>query len=653
MLNNDTLSQLKQLKQQIEDDKEYAQGIVKATQRKFGFVVLEDGREIYLAPEEMQKVFPGDKVKILIATEQKSTDKKAKNSLQKNQSPKAKVSATLESMLESSLTEFTGRYIVKGQGHFVEPDLPRFNRWIFIPPAARKDAKQGDYIRCKISRHPYPQAKPQAKILGIIGNPDKAGIEADMIISKFQLEPAWPTDWQDTLQSVDEQARQDLSQQAFVTIDSPSTRDMDDALLARTTESGWQLQIAIADPTAFITAGSELDKLAQQRSSSVYLPGRAVAMLPEELANNLCSLLPQKTRPALVCDIAINHDGSIERYAITEALICSQAKLSFSQVADFLADPKSETGDCLEHGDNLQALQAVSAALRQRRQQDHLVIDGRVDYRLILNKQRKLERIEIQQKNVAHIIVEECMVAANRCATDTLGEQGVFISHGGFRPERLPDVRKLADEQLSLTDVDFSTPEGYLQLMKAIDDPSLEFPLRAVLSRLLERSYLKTCPNPHQGMGLAAYTTFTSPIRKYSDLMVHRIIKAKLNTQPAPDYNQEILETLMTAQGNARQASSQMQQWLKCQLIKPQQGKQFSGHVSQINSNGFTVRLDELLIEGFVETRLLGEKYSFDPMRLRLSSKSQTIELDQPIEVVVKEVDPIQRSIRFTLPAMK
>lgn len=642
MLDNSTLAQLKQLKQNIEDSKEFAVGIVKGTARKFGFVVLEDGREIFLAPDEMQKVFPGDKVKILVISEQKKPVKGAK----------AKVSGKLEKLLGTELKEFTGRYIIKGQGHFVEPDLPRLSRWIFIPPAARKNAKAGDYIRCTITRHPYPGGKPQAKIVQHIGSPDKPGIEADYVSSKFQLEPEWPKNWHQQLSEVDYQRRDDRTGTPFITIDAANTVDIDDALYAKTTEQGWQLQIAIADPCAFIPADSELEKVIQRQGTSTYLPGRSIAMLPRELANERCSLLAQQQRPVLLCSINVTADGAIDDYSITEAFISSKAKLTYSGVAAYLADTESnEKKDCEQHRENLLALKSVTEALRRHRQQHHLVISGRQDYRLILNDQRKLQRIEVQQKSSAHSLVEEAMVAANRCVADMLGSEGLYISHTGFRSERLPDVRKLAEEQLALTDIDFSTPEGYRQLMNSIDDDALEFPLRAVLSRLLERSRLSATALPHQGMGLASYTTFTSPIRKFNDFIVHRIIKAKLNNGTSPDYDQQALDQLQLRQDQSRQARNQMEQWLKCQFIQPLKGQTFSGHVSQINSNGFTVRLDDNYIEGFIETRLLTEKYSFDPMRLRLSSKSLTVELNQAIEVIVSEVDCNQRSIRFSLPA--
>ena len=641
MLDKNALSQLKDLKKQIADSKEYAEGVVKGTQRKFGFVITADGREIYLPPEEMQKVFPGDEVKILVINPTKGSGEK-----------QAKVSGQIEKLLNSPVKSFAGRYVVRGKGHFVEPDLPRMSRWIFVPPALRNNAKDGDFVYCKISRHPFPQAQPQAKVLVVIGKEDKTGIEAEYIIEKFQLEPAWPQDWQKQIDTIDKSVRQDLTATPFITIDASSTLDMDDALYARATDRGWELQVAIADVSALIRRDSQLDAVARQRATSVYLPGRPVPMLPEALANEQCSLLPEQERPTLVCTMQVERDGSISSVEFTEALITSRAKLNYQQVAAFIDGDQSDEA-CLAQADNLTALKEVSEALLNFRSQHQLVIPSRQDYRLVLNEQKKLARVEAQPKTRAHQLVEECMIATNRSAADYLGDEGLYIEHAGFRAERLPDVKKLAEEQLAMHDVAFETPEGYRQLMNAIDDAALEFPLRAVLSRLLERSRLSHTPKPHQGMGLPRYTTITSPIRKYSDLVTHRLIKTKLHQRAEPIGKlklPEVIDTLQSRQDNARQANYQMEQWLKCQFMKGLVGQTFSGVVSQINSNGFTVRLDEHLIEGFVETRQLGEKYSFDPMRLRLKSQSGAIELDQVITVIVKEVDIKQRSIRYTLP---
>lgn len=630
MLNNDTLSQLKQLKQQIEKSKEFAEGIVKSTQRRFGFVVLDDGREIFLSPELMEQVFPGDQVRIEILTDKKG-----------------KLSADLIKVRNSPLNQFTGRYVVKGKGHFVSPDLPRFNRWIFVPPQARNGAKDGDYVFAKIARHAYPHGKPQAKVMKVLGDINQPGIEADFMASKFDLGGSWPKGWQESLNEIDNSAREDLTAQAFVTIDAPTTLDMDDAIYAEATDSGWNLSVAIADPSALISAGSALDKEAERRATSVYLPGKTIPMLPEELANDRCSLAAGQARPALVCQMQIDNEGNTTGFNIIEAVIESKAKLSYQQVSDYVDSNDSEK-PAIEAQASVQAIAAVGKALREQRQRDHLIVKGRPEFNLILNEQRKIDHLEAVDKSTAHILVEECMVAANRCAAKLMDQQGLFASHRGFRPERLEGVTKLADEQLSLKDIDFGSLDGYRQLINSIDD-NIEFPVRSVLSRMLERGQLVSEPKPHVGMGMDRYTTFTSPIRKYTDLLVHRIIKAKLKGEALPALTDEQLASLQTSLDRARQARSQMEQWLKCQHISSMLNETASGVISQINSNGFTVRLENG-IEGFVETRLLPEKYSFDPLRLRLTSKSRVVELDQAIEIAVQEVDSEQRSIRFTLP---
>ena len=636
MLDKNNLSQLKQLKQKIKASREFANGVVKGTQRRFGFVVLEDGREVYLSPDEMNKVFPGDTVNIEVIT----TPPKQKNE-------KAKISGVLKKLLHSPLHEFNGRYVIKNNAHFVAPDLPHLKRWLFIPPQARKEAQEGDYIRCKINRHAYPHGKPQATIVDIIGSADKPGVEADYVMSKFQLNPEWPTDWQSQLQPVNTSSREDLSAIAFVTIDSFGTQDLDDALYVQSTDLGWELQVAIADPTALVIADSTLEELIAARGTSVYLPGHSVSMLPKTMANELCSLLPQEQKPALVCTMQISHEGHIDHYDIKEALVCSQAKLTYNDVSALIANNAAKDNPSLNHADMLNTLNDVTNALNQQRQRDHLVTDGRSTYHLILNEQRKIDAVVPTAKTVAHQLVEECMVAANRCAADMLGESGVFVTHAGFRKERIPDAHKLAEEQLNITDIDATTMAGYQRLLKAIDDSS-EFPLRGVLSRLLVRSEISNQKQAHYGMGLDGYTTFTSPIRRYTDFLVHRLLKAKLQQHNYQPPSQDALNTLQEILNNARQARWQTEQWLKCQYMQTLIGQKISGVVSQVNSNGYSVRLDGHNIDGFVDTRQLKKKYSFDPMRLRLKSEDTIIELDKAVEVIVTESNSEERSINFS-----
>ena len=626
MFDQNTLSQLKDLKKQIHDSKEFAKGTVKGTERRFGFVVLDDEREVFLAPEEMDKVFPGDEVKIQIHT-----------------SKEGKISGELIKILNSPLKDFTGRYVVKGKGHFVEPDLPHCRRWIFVPPAARKGADNGDFVRCRISRHPFPAAKPQAKVLAVLGNKDTTGIEADYSISKFELDNEWPKDWADKLNTVALDQREDLSAIPFITIDAVNTQDMDDALYVEAKDNGWQLTVAIADPSAYIAAGSALDNEARRRASSVYMPGRTVPMLPEQLSAEHCSLLQDQTRAALVCRMDISQQGEISHYQFLEARIISKAKLNYFEVASFL-----DEGGEHPHAELLSELKRLSDALFSYRQSHNLIVNGRPEFRIRLNDQKKIESIEPSQKSSSNLLVEECMIAANRCAADFMADSGIFHGHAGFRPERLEGVNKLVDEQLGIKDQDFSTLEGYKQLIDGIDDAAQSFPVRSVLSRMLERGKLSTEPKPHFGMGMARYTTFTSPIRKYTDLLAHRLIKAKLHHEKASLQAQD-LEQLQKSLDRGRQAKHQMEQWLKCQYLEQFKGQTLEGSVCQINSNGFTVRLNGTGIEGFVDTRTLKEKYSFDPLRLRLSSKDIVVELDQAMTVTIEQLDYKTKQISFAM----
>ena len=628
MLNVNALSQLKQLKQDIHDSKERSVAKVKGTQRNFGFAVLDDGREIFLTPDTMQRVFPGDTVKIVV-----------------QQSKEGKPVAELEKLLESQVKAFCGRYRVKGKGHFVEPDLPQFNRWIFIPPNDRLNAKPGDLIDCSISRHPFKSGKPQAKIERVIGPADNPGIEADYVIAKFQLPQAWPQNWQDELIEPDLEQRRDLTGFAFVTIDSAETQDMDDALYIERERDSWQLYIAIADPAAFIPMGSALEQAIQTRANSIYLPGKVQTMLPRELANQQCSLVAGQVRPALICQITIDHQGQIQDRQLYEAQINVDEKLSYQQVNDALGSDKPQ----LSNFDMISQLQACGQALQKQRISEHLVMDDKPDFYLRLNEQGKIDHIHRHEKNQAHALVEECMVAANRCAADFLGEQGLFIEHAGFRPEKLSSASSLAEQYLEHKLPNPVTLNDYIELIRLAEKAETDLPVKSILTRWLQRSELSGTPKAHYGMGLNAYTTFTSPIRKYSDFLVHRIIKAKLANQEAPLIDEPSISNLMEVLNKGRQAKYEMERWLHCQYLLDQKDQVKQGKVTQVNSHGFTVRLDETGIEGFVETRQLEGKYSFDPITLTLTHKERKIQLDQEIAVQIDQINCEQRSINYRL----
>jgi len=635
MLNTDALAQLRQLKQQIQDDKQSARGTVRGTQGRFGFVVLEDGREIYLPAEQMLRVFPDDAVDIEIVTAEDG-----------------KSSATLENLVHSELKQFTGQYVIRDNAHFIEPDLPRLNRWIFVPPKLRREARHGDYVRASITRHPFSDGRPQARVDDVIGNAAQKGIEARYALARFGL-PGETLPLDESLVSMpDPSTRHDLTALPFVTIDGADTRDMDDALYAERDGDGWKLSVAIADPSAWIEAGSALEQAIAKRGSSLYLPGRIVAMLPEVLANDRCSLQPECERLALVCELTVAASGEIVGYRFSEARIRSVAKLSYDGVTEFLTDATSADPSWSE---SVRELHLLAQSLQQLRARDHIVLPERAEYRAQYDTNGKISGYRRQEKNSAQQLVEECMIAVNRCAADYLkSERALFVSHRGFRPERLENVNQLLREQLpELAALDVRTREGYVDLMQALANSDHPLPLREILFRSLERSQFSNTQAPHFGMGLSHYTTVTSPLRKFNDFTMQRAIKAKLRGETPEPISAERVAQLQDCSDRARLASNLAQQWLDCDYLQQQQQRQpaqvYRGEIVHVTSSGIIVRLLDTGIQGMVDTRNMGEKFSFDSVYMRLSSATHRFELSQEVNVSVAAIDMKKRSIALQL----
>lgn len=642
MLNADALKQLRQLKSDIKANKEVYPGSVKATQGRFGFVTLDDGRDIYLPPEQMQRVLPGDRIETSL-----------------HEDGSGKTYGEVDKLLERRLSTFVGRYQVRGNGHFVVPDVAGMSRWIFIPPKKRRGAQVGQYLHCRLSRHPINDGNAQAEILDVLGCPDDAGIERRYTLAKFHMNDGWSEEILAQLAAFDEDRvsragaqREDLQGLPFVTIDAASTQDMDDALYVEALNEGWRLWVAIADPTSLIEPGSPLDREAFHRACSAYFPGEVRAMFPDAISVRLCSLVPETPRLALVCRIDVGADGSLGDFHLSEGLIRSRAKLSYEQVSEFLDQGASGSLTGVEPAvtDNLRRLGQLGTLLRGWRRRHALIAGDRPDYRLRLDERGKIRSIERQQPGPAHRLVEECMVAANRCAATFLSEQeaGLFVTHRGIRADRVEAVRELVRNLLpALADCDPAAPEGFARIVREAPDSADGIPVKAVIMRQLERAELSSRPAPHQGMGLPAYTTFTSPLRKYTDFQVHRMIKQRLASRPLPLLDDTALAELQRAQGQVRAAANEVEQWLKCQFIAPQVGQAFAATITRTLPGGFVVRLDDTGIEGFVPVKDLGEKFSYDPVTLALTSPSQRLLPEQPLSVKLAEVDMERRQIRF------
>ena len=641
MLDPNALAQLSQLKSTIQAAKDYAEGTVAATTGRFGFVRTDDGRDAFLSPEKMERVLPGDRVKISVITNEKG-----------------KFEAELENLLSSDLSKFVGQYRVRGAGHFVVPIGQNANRWIFIPPNQRKNAKEGEYVVAKLARHPFKDGRAQANIVYKIGAPDSPYIEHKFVKAKYDFNYRAPESLnqqvkalQARFESEDFGEREDLSEIPFFTIDAASTLDMDDALAIERHDEGYRLLVAIADPASFFNIGSALEQQARASGQSIYLLGGTVPMLPASLAHNAFSLEAGKRKPALVCDMLINGEGAILSNQFKRAIIRSHHKLSYEQVAKLL-DENDQDAVPAELHEALQQLLKCSTARRQYREQHYLLSEDQPDYEYQLDERGHITAVAVRTRNSAQQVVEEAMIACNRVAGELLREHklGLHAIHTGFREERLGEVKALLKEE-SLTFDDINSLDNHLSLIKTLAADGELSRLLPALRRMMLGSELSTESSPHLSMGVPAYATLTSPIRRYADLFNHWSIHAILSDNPR---QAELLRDLADAEfvsalneciRKGRQADRELQQWLCCIYAHEKLlGQESQGLIRIVTQQGYGVKLHDSGIEGFV---LLDKELpkTFDAKRLTLTVGEHVYRIGDHVSVKLSAVDMDKRRI--------
>ena len=579
----------------------------------YGFVVTDDeGQDIFLGPNEMREVLHGDRVMVRIA----GMDRRGR--------PEGKV----VEVLERANARIVGRVVVENGVTLVVPENRRISQEILLAPATRTKFKPapGQVVVVELVEQPTRYAQPVGKIVELLGNYADPGMEIEIALRKHDLPFEFSREAREqtrrlpeAVRKMDWKGREDLTALPLVTIDGETARDFDDAVFCERQGRGFRLVVAIADVSHYVKVGSALDGDAYDRGNSVYFPRRVIPMLPEKLSNGLCSLNPQVERLCMVCDMAISQTGVIKQYRFYPAVMFSKARLTYNQVAAALYDNDPAAlevvGGLLPHLQNLDKLFRVLLKARAKR--------GAIDFetqetRMIFDDNGKIAQIVPESRNDAHRLIEECMLAANVCASEFLQAQehpALYRVHEGPTPEKLAKLRDFLGEfGLQLGGGEEPRAGDYAKLLASIKErPDLQL-LQTVMLRSLRQAVYSPDNVGHFGLAYEAYTHFTSPIRRYPDLLVHRAIKAALlgeryvPAQDNGDWDAIGMHCSMTER-RADEADRDVENWLKCYYMQDRIGEEFEGSVSAVVPFGLFVALDDVFVEGLVHISDLGSDY--------------------------------------------
>jgi ribonuclease R len=633
------------------DKLDLVKGKVQGHPDGFGFVIPEDGSEdLVLSAKEMHKILHGDTVMVRVA----GTDKRGRRE------------AKIVEVLESANTRLVGRLYEEHGIQFVVAENRRISQDILVAPGGSGGAKAGQVVVLEILQQPSKYAQPIGRIVEVLGNYADPGMEIEIALRKHDLPNEFPRDakhqaekFAPVVSPADYAGRESVAKLPLVTIDGETARDFDDAVYCEPHGKGFRLVVAIADVSHYVQPGDGLDKEALNRGNSVYFPRRVIPMLPEELSNGLCSLNPNVDRLCMVCDMQISKQGEIEKYRFYPSVMFSHARLTYTQVAAMLADTNGaeakQYAAVLPHVQNLHTLFQTLLGARAKR--------GAIDFdtvetQMMFNEQGKIERIVPVVRNDAHRLIEECMLAANACTAHFLQDHKhpvLYRVHEGPTPEKLEAVREFFKEfGMQLGGGEEPQAGDYSKLLDKIKGRPDAALLQTVMLRSLRQA--RYCPDNagHFGLGYDAYTHFTSPIRRYPDLLVHRAIKAVLaGKQYQPKEKWEVLgEHCSMTERRADDATRDVEAWLKCFFMRDHLGSVFNGTISSVTGFGIFVALDDIYTEGLVHVSELGADYfHFDAAKhMMLGERTgKRYRLGDRVLVKVVRVDMESTKIDFTL----
>lgn len=663
------------------DPADLLEGRVVGHRDGIGFLVRNDGEkpDLVLPPRQMRRVFNGDIVMARIS----GRDRRGR--------PEGTIVEVLEARTQS-LTGIFREHASRDEGFAaLVPENSRIPNEVLIDPRETNGARDGQVVSVHITQQPTIKSRAQGRVVEVLGERMDPGMEIEIAIREHDIPDVFPEEVEDQLsefsaevREADKAARVDLRDLPLVTIDGEDAKDFDDAVYAYKTRSGgWKLLVAIADVSYYVGVESPLDVEARNRGNSVYFPGQVIPMLPELLSNGLCSINPNVDRLCMVCEMNISQKGEISRYKFYEGLMRSHARLTYTKVGAMLETPDSDEGKALrsEYKEVLPAvvgLHQLYNILRQARTERGAIDFETTETQIVFNEQRKIEKIVPRSRNVAHKIIEECMLAANVATARFLDKHGLpalYRVHQRPSAERLQTLKAfLAELGLSLGGEDEPTPKDYQALREQIAErPDMDI-IQTVMLRSMMQAVYSPFNEGHFGLAYSAYAHFTSPIRRYPDLLVHRAIRSVIRSgeqsshverventpvEPATTWCPytdaqmvELGEHCSMTERRADEATRDVDDWLKCEFMADKVGEVLDGHIASVTQFGIFVRLDEYYVEGLVHiSSLPSDYYQYEAERHQLRGERSGVRyrLGDKVVIQVARVDLDDRKIDFTV----
>lgn len=648
----------------IVDEQDLIRGQVIAHPNGFGFLKPDEGGDdLYLAPRDMRAVLHGDRALVRVA----GIDRRGRRE------------GVLVEVLERANDSIVGRLVIENGVNFVVPDNKRIHQDVMIADGDLGGARPHQIVVAELVSQPSRRSPPMGRVSSVLGEHLTPGMEIEVALRAHGIPFEWPRPVRDQVQGIgaevreeDKHGRLDMRDKPLVTIDGLDAKDFDDAVYCERRSGGWRLFVAIADVAHYVQPSSALDDEAQQRGTSVYFPGRVVPMLPEALSNGLCSLNPDVDRLCMICEMTVDKNGKIVRSKFHNGLMRSHARLTYDQVAAMLYEDDRSLRD--QHAVLLPHLEALDelyqVLMKSRRKRGAMEFESR-ETLIEFNDEQKIDAIIPLVRNDAHRLIEECMILANIAAARALGRKKMptlYRVHDGPELEKLEELRSyLGLRGLSLGGGDNPRAKDLAKVLAAIEGREDAGQIQVTLLRSLKQAVYQPGNNGHFGLALEEYAHFTSPIRRYPDLLVHRGLKQILASGGIKNFltggaakqfrysmNDMVLlgQQCSAAERRADEATRDVTNWLKCEYMSDRVGEEFDGIVSTVTSFGLFVDLTAVHVEGLVHiSNLPNDYYHFDPVSKQLVGKGHGVSysMGSKLRVQVARVDLDERKIDLEL----